>query len=140
MWRSTFILTLHKVVLNVNQWRIQEFQNQGCGPGALEFLGSGYCFDTPSHILYLFVVRVENREHIVNIAFLPQLKNVCVMHYFFKRRGPSPLRRSWIRLSKCSQEFRNHLKYFILMNSNFHISKIYTDYFSLSLSLSLSQT
>ena len=27
------------------QWRIQEFQNRGRGPGNLEFLGSGVCFD-----------------------------------------------------------------------------------------------
>ena len=38
------------VLLCLKQWRIQELQNQGRGPGAVEFLGSGDCFDAPSHI------------------------------------------------------------------------------------------
>ena len=29
---------------------------------------SGDCFDAPSHTPYAFVVRVENKIHIVNIA------------------------------------------------------------------------
>ena len=40
----------------------------GHGPGAVEFLGSGDCFDAPSHIPNVFVVRVVNKIHIVNIA------------------------------------------------------------------------
>ena len=40
-----------------------EFQNQG-----LEFLGSGNCFDAPSHIPNVSVVRVGNNIHIVSIA------------------------------------------------------------------------
>ena len=39
----------------------------GC-PGAVLFLRSGDCFDAPSHISYDFVVSVENKVHIVNIA------------------------------------------------------------------------
>ena len=35
------------------QWRIQEFQNRGCSPSAVEFLGSEVCVDAPSHIPYL---------------------------------------------------------------------------------------
>ena len=49
-------------------WRIQEFKNQGRGPGAVEFLGPGDWFDAPSHISNVFVVRVANKIHIVNIA------------------------------------------------------------------------
>ena len=54
------------------QWRIQEFQNEGGGgSGAVELLGSGDCFDVPSHIPIpcAFIVRVENKIHIVNIAY-----------------------------------------------------------------------
>ena len=40
----------------------------GFGPGVVEFLGSGDCFDASSHIFYVFVVRVENEIHIVNIV------------------------------------------------------------------------
>ena len=36
-------------VKKVYQWRIQEFQNRGRGPGAVELLGCGDCFDAPSH-------------------------------------------------------------------------------------------
>ena len=35
---------------HLKQWWIQEFQNKGRGPGAVEFLESGDCFDAPSHI------------------------------------------------------------------------------------------
>ena len=37
-------------------------------PGAVLFFRSGDCFDAPSHISYAFVVSVENKVHIVNIA------------------------------------------------------------------------
>ena len=37
-------------------------------PGAVLFLRSGDCFDAPSHISYDFVVSVEDKVHIVNIA------------------------------------------------------------------------
>ena len=40
----------------------------GRGPGAVDILGSGDCFDAPSHIIYGFVVRVENEIHIINIV------------------------------------------------------------------------
>ena len=40
----------------------------GLGPSAVEFLRSGDCFGAPSHILYVFVVSVENEIHIVNIV------------------------------------------------------------------------
>ena len=40
----------------------------GPGPGAVEFLGSGNCFDAPSNIPYVFVVKAENEIQIVYIA------------------------------------------------------------------------
>ena len=36
--------------------------------GAVSFFRSENCFDAPSHIPYVFVVRAENKMHIVNIA------------------------------------------------------------------------
>ena len=43
-------------------------RGEGCGPGAVNFFRSGVCFDAPSHILYVFVARVVNKIHIVNIV------------------------------------------------------------------------
>ena len=40
----------------------------GRGPGAVEFLRSGDCFDAPSHISYALLVKVENIINIENIA------------------------------------------------------------------------
>ena len=40
----------------------------GPNPSMVEFWGSGDCLDAPSHILYVFVVRVENKIHIKHIA------------------------------------------------------------------------
>ena len=40
----------------------------GAVPVRYNFLRSEDCFDAPSHIPYAFVVRVENKIHIVNIA------------------------------------------------------------------------
>ena len=45
----------------------------GHGPSMVEFLGFGDCFDVPSHIPNVFVVRVGNKIRIVNIAFWLQL-------------------------------------------------------------------
>ena len=58
------------VLLSLKQWRIQEFQNQGRGSGTVEFLVSWDCFDALSHIPNVFVVRVVNKIHIVNICML----------------------------------------------------------------------
>ena len=47
------------------------FKNGGGGgglSGAVEFLESGYCFDARSNIPYVFVVRIQNKLHIVIIA------------------------------------------------------------------------
>ena len=49
----------------------KNFKKGGGGgghPGVLQFLRSEDCFDAPSLIPYAFVVRVENKIHIVNIA------------------------------------------------------------------------
>ena len=42
-------------------------EGEGC-PGVVEFLGFGDCFDARSHIPYVFVVRIGNGIHIINIA------------------------------------------------------------------------
>ena len=46
------------------QWRIQEFQNGGGGPFRFRI-----CFDAPSHIPYVFVARVVDKIHNVNIVY-----------------------------------------------------------------------
>lgn len=53
-----------------NQWKIQEFQNQGCGPIVVDFFKSEDCFVAPLKITYVFEVRVENRILFVNIAYV----------------------------------------------------------------------
>ena len=40
------------------------------GGGLAEFLGSGDCIDAPSHVPYVFVVRVESKINIVNFALI----------------------------------------------------------------------
>ena len=55
---------LHKSYMEY-QWWLQEFQNGG---GAVPFR-SGVCFDAPSHIPYVFVARVVNKIHNVNIVY-----------------------------------------------------------------------
>ena len=71
MWVKNFLINVIKIwssYLCLKQERIQEFQNQG-----VEFFGSGNCFDAPSHIPNVSVVRVGNNIHIVSIA--------CWLHY-----------------------------------------------------------
>ena len=51
------------------QWRIQEFQNQGARSRRGRILRSVFCFDAPLHIHYVFVARVMNKIHIVNIVY-----------------------------------------------------------------------
>ena len=50
------------------QWRIQEFKNRGARSRRGIILRPGDCFDAPSHIPYAFVLKVENKIHIVIIA------------------------------------------------------------------------
>ena len=50
------------------QWRIQEFKNWGRGPGAVLFCLYKFVL-MPLHTYpMLFLVKVENKVHIVNIA------------------------------------------------------------------------
>ena len=52
----------------------RNFKTGGRSRGAIDFMRSGYYFDTPSHIPYLFVVRVENKIHIVTCSMLTTIK------------------------------------------------------------------
>ena len=63
--------------------------------------------DTPSYVLYLFVVRVENKVHIVNILHVDYNSSICVLcsqnlrkqtPFFLKRRSVCPVRRSCVLL------------------------------------------
>ena len=94
---------LNSCAFKSTHWRIQEFHNQGHGPGAVEFLGSGDCFDAPSHIPNVFVVRVVNKIHIVNIACWLQSKYMRVI-CSQNLQDTSLVCRSWIRLC----EIRNY--------------------------------
>ena len=71
------------VPLNHIYTSYSRMRERGCNPGEVEFLGSGDCFDAPSYILYLFVVNVENKIHMVNITCWLQLKykhNLLILH------------------------------------------------------------
>ena len=58
--------------------RIKE-PGEGGGLGTVRYLRSEDCYDSgPSHIPYAFVVEVENKIHIVNIACCLQLIK-CVL-------------------------------------------------------------
>ena len=60
--RSVYIFLQQKYneLYNIIRGGSRNFKTVGRVPGAVEFLGSGYCFDTHSHILYLFYN--ESRE------------------------------------------------------------------------------
>ena len=69
--------------------------------------GSWDCFDTPSHIPYVFVVRVESEIHIVHIAYRLRLMYMRVKQSkftkiqtkkYFQTGGARPVLWSWIRL------------------------------------------
>ena len=51
-----------------NQWRIQEFQHRGARSRRGRILKSWVCFEAPLHMPYVFVVRVVNKLHVVNIV------------------------------------------------------------------------
>ena len=51
-----------------NQWRIQEFQHRGARSLRGRILKSWVCFEAPLHMPYVFVVRVVNKLHVVNIV------------------------------------------------------------------------
>ena len=58
------------------QWRIRGGGRGPCWLGRI--LRSGVCFDTSSHKPYVFVVRVVNKIHIVNIVFWMKSKYMRV--------------------------------------------------------------
>ena len=58
------------------------------GPEAVEFLGSWDCFDATLHIPYIFIVRVENKIHIVNISCWLWLKYMRVKQSKFTKSKP----------------------------------------------------
>ena len=66
------------------------------------FFESGDCFDAAEHKPYAFVVRVETKIHIVNIACLLQLYACYAVKIhkknnlknIFKQGGARPVRRS----------------------------------------------
>ena len=61
----------------------------GADPGAVELLEPGVCFDPPPNIPHFFLVRVENKMHIVYIACWLQLKYVRVMQSKFTKNKPN---------------------------------------------------
>ena len=72
------------------QWRIKEFQNWGAQFRRSRILRSGVCFDASSHIPFVFVVRVVNKVHIVNIVCGLKSKWVRVIQskiYIFSNRA-----------------------------------------------------
>ena len=73
-----YVAVCYNDILNI-QWRIQEFLNRGARFRRLEFVGSGDCFDVPSHITYHFVLMADIKRHIVKIACWVQSKFTCVM-------------------------------------------------------------
>ena len=70
------------------QGRIQEFQNRGARSRRGRILGSGVCFDVPSHIPYVFVVSVVDNIHIVNIVCWPKSKYMRVIQSKCTKTNP----------------------------------------------------
>ena len=86
----------------------RNFNTRECGPGAVEFLGSGDCFEAPSCIPDVFVVRVGHMIYIIYCKHC-MLTTIKVYAYyavlvkisknnFFKRDGTLLVCRSWILL------------------------------------------
>ena len=96
---------------NCYQWRIQEFQNRGHGPCTDEFLRSANDL-MPFHMFYDFVVRVEEKLHIVALH-VDCNESICVL--IFKQGVACPVRWSWICLWL-------HVKFMLLRStcSNFY--------------------
>ena len=65
------------------QWRIQEFRNLGAWSRRGRILRHGVCFEAPSHIPYVFVLRV-NKIHIVNVVCWLKSKYMRVIQSKFK--------------------------------------------------------
>ena len=95
-----FPVKVKKVLLNfkpywyTRQLRIQEFKNPlGWGGGKRRyrrgwFLGSEICFDAPFTHTLCFVVKVENKVHIINIVWWILLKYMLVIQSKFKNTKP----------------------------------------------------
>ena len=66
--RLTTNLLICQNYLYLSQWRIQEFQNGGARSRRGTIFRSGVCFDAPSNIPYVFVARVVNKIHNINIV------------------------------------------------------------------------
>ena len=90
----------------------RNFKSGGRGPVAVEFLGLWFFFYAPFTHTLCFVVRVENKVHIVNIVLRQQLMLLRVYKYNpaknFKQGGARPARRCWIRLWVCLNLLRLH--------------------------------
>ena len=103
LWNDLSCHTRNDTIKIPSRWKrwaysggSRNFKTGGRGPG-VEFLGSEVCFDAPFiHTLY-FVVRVENRIHIVNIVKV----YACYKVKIYKYKPPNNFkqaRRGWIRL------------------------------------------
>ena len=73
-----------------NQWRIQEFQHRGARSRRGRILKSWVCFEAPLHMPYVFVVRVVNKLHVVNIVcWLKSSKYIRVIQSNFTKTTPN---------------------------------------------------
>ena len=97
----------NSLIRNIDQARIQEFQNGGARSRRGRILRSKVCFDASLHIPYVFVRRVVNNIHILNTACWLKSKYLRIYNenlpkkvpFFFSNGGGArPARRSWIRL------------------------------------------
>ena len=71
------------------QWRIQEFQNGGARSRRGTIFRSGVCFDAPSNIPYVFVARVVNKIHNINIVNWVKSKYMRVIQSKFTTPNPN---------------------------------------------------
>ena len=61
------LLVTHFHISNISGGS-RNFKTERRGPGAVEFLGSEVCFDALFTRSLCFIVRVENKVHIVSIV------------------------------------------------------------------------
>ena len=73
------------------QWRIQEFLNGGARPRRGRIFRSGVCFDAPPHIPYVFVARVVNKIHNVNMCVTHVRVYISIHVYINKFGGDYPI-------------------------------------------------
>ena len=78
----------------INQWRIQEFQNQGAQSIRGRILRSEICFEAKSPIPYILVVRVVNKIHIINIVLWPKCTGICMLYSHNLTPPPTPQKNS----------------------------------------------